>query len=330
MTQLRFRDQVIIPQAGDTVLDSLLRAGVPVGHSCRAGACQSCLLRAVEGTPEGVGQAGLRDPLRARGYFLACITPATTDLTIGGDEEDGLRVPARVLEMTMLTADVLRLRLQPEKPLPYRPGQFIHIVRDDGLTRSYSLASLPERDPYLELHVRRVEGGQMSGWLASRSVGDSLTLRGPAGDCFYVAGRADQPLLLIGIGTGLAPLYGIARDAVEQGHQGPIHIVHGARTLERLYYVQELIALCAAHPAIRYVPCVLQAPAAAVGIPPQLYVGSITDLLTQQFPKLTGFRAYLCGDAGLVTTLRRQVFMAGVARRDIAADAFVTAPNLIR
>ena len=36
---------------GESLLEAVLRAGVPLPHSCRVGACQSCLVKATTGTP---------------------------------------------------------------------------------------------------------------------------------------------------------------------------------------------------------------------------------------------------------------------------------------
>src|SRR5205085_691623 len=140
-----------------------------------------------------------------------------------------------------------------------------NVVRPgDGLVRSYSLASLhsppglPAGDTLLELHVRKVTGGQMSKWLHDDvAVGEPLELRGPSGDCFYVAGRPVQPILLIGTGTGLAPLYAIARDALRHGHTGPIRLYHGGLDPSGLYHVDELRRLAATHSNFEYVPCVM-------------------------------------------------------------------------
>lgn len=324
MAKLTLHGKVAESQPGETVLAALLRSGASVGHSCLAGSCQSCLLRATAGTPADCGQVGLRDTLRQRGYFLPCITPATEDLTLTTADEDGLQVTATLVALDWLTASVLRLRLQCDAPLPYRAGQFINLVRDDGLCRSYSLASVPDLDPFLELHVRIHPGGRMSGWLAGLSVGQRLGLRGPAGDCFYVAGRPAQPLLLIGSGTGLAPLYGIARDALAQGHSGPIVLMHGARQPEGLYYRDELAQLAADHPSLQLRPCVL---GPSTDLPADVSVAPLADHLRSLLPKLTGWRAFLCGDPALVVALRRQIFLAGASRNDIAADAFTTAPS---
>lgn len=324
MAKLVLNGHVAESQPGETVLKALLRSGISVGHSCLAGACQSCLLRATDGAPDSRGQVGLRDSLKERGYFLACVTPAASDLTLTTASDDGLQVAATIVETAKISDSVLRLRLATEQPLPYRAGQFVNLVRDDGLTRSYSLASVPGLDALLELHIRVFDAGRMSSWLASRPTGHRLQIRGPAGDCFYAAGRPEQPLLLVGSGTGLAPLYGIARDALAQGHRGPILLVHGGRQLAGLYYGEELARLAAAHPTLQVRRCVLDG---TPDLPAEIAVAPLADHLKALVPSLTGWRVFLCGDPLLVQALRRQIFLAGARRNDIAADAFVTAPN---
>ena len=62
----------------------------------------------------------------------------------------------------------------------------------------------------------------MSGWLGTEArPGEAVRLQGPVGECFYVPGQPEQPLLLAGTGTGLAPLYGIVRDALAAGPHRP-------------------------------------------------------------------------------------------------------------
>jgi ferredoxin-NADP reductase len=68
------------------------------------------------------------------------------------DRED-LFSPAVVHDIEYLSPDICRIFLEPATPLYYRAGQFMNIRREDGLTRSYSLASVPSLDNRLEYHV---------------------------------------------------------------------------------------------------------------------------------------------------------------------------------
>lgn len=302
---------------GESVLDGLLRRGVEVPHSCRAGACQSCLMRAERGEVPARAQVGLKETLKARGYFLACACHPEGELEVAGAGAD-LRVPARITSLERLSDSVLCVRLRPEGGFEYRAGQYVSVLRTDGLARSYSLASLPHEDT-LELHVRRIPGGRMSGWLFEEArPGDVLELQGPAGECFYVPGRLDQSLLLAGTGTGLAPLYGIVRDALAQGHTGPIWLFHGAVDASGLYLVEELRALQSRHPQLQYRPCVLKGPE-RVGVT----VGALEAVIKEACPRPAGWRGYLCGNPELVLSLRKKLFLAGLSLKEIHADAFL-------
>lgn len=309
-------------EPGEPVLGGLERAGVRVPSSCRAGACQSCLVRAVRGTPPAAAQAGLKDTLKAQGYFLACSALPAEDLTVALVGAEELGTPATVKAVEPLAPDVAAVRLVPDRPLAYRPGQFVTVVRADGLARSYSLASHPDEDDALELHVRRLPAGRMSTWLTSEAaIGARVELRGPTGQCFYVPGAPEQPLLLAGAGTGLAPLVGILRDALRAGHRGAITLVHGGRAARGLYLVDRLRALAAAHPNVTYVPCVLE------GEPQGPFtVGALDAVIARQVPSMAGHRVYLCGDPELVQRTRKNAFLGGARLNDIFADAFVTAP----
>lgn len=318
MAVLRVHDRCLTVEPGETALDALLRGGVEVANSCRVGACRSCLLRASAGSPPAAAQVGLKDTQRARGYFLACVCRPEGDLTIADEDPT---IEAEVVAVSRLAADIVRVRLRPSAAFAYRPGQFVTLLRADGLARSYSLASVPELGEDLEIHVRVLPLGRMSRYLAGEvNAGDRLRIRGPSGDCFYVPGEPTRPITLIGTGTGLAPLYGIARDALRHGHTGPITLLHGGVTAAGLYLVDALQALACAHPELRYVGCVLHGESAD-----GLEVGAIEAVAARLLPKLAGHRVYLCGDPERVQILRKQSFLRGARMQDILADAFIMA-----
>lgn len=222
----------------------------------------------------------------------------------------------------MLTADVARVRLQTSTPLPYQAGQFITLLRSDGLARSYSLASVPALDEALELHVRVLPHGRMSQWIAHElQPGAELAIRGPEGDCFYTDDDRAQPLLLVGTGTGLAPLYGVARDALHRGHRGPITLIHGAVTPAGLYLQDVLEDMSRTHDNFTYRRCALHGEATE-----GLEIGGIEAVAARCIPKLAGHRVFVCGDPERVAALRKQCFLRGARMNEIFADAFVTAP----
>jgi CDP-4-dehydro-6-deoxyglucose reductase len=317
MAHVQFEGVRYLAETGESVLDCLLRNGIAVSHSCKAGACQSCLMKSVGGGLAGTSQAGLKDTLRAQGYFLACTLRPSEDIAVEQPGKDQ-RVPARIREISALNETVMRVRLVPGGLFDYFAGQYVTLFRKDGLARSYSIASLPQEGE-LELHVRRIPGGAMSEWLHDvASLGDPVSLQGPSGTCFYVPGNVDEPLLLAGAGTGLAPLYGIVKDALSQGHRGPIWLFHGALTMAGLYLGEELRDLEARHVNFRYVRTVLRDDGAAGA-----EVGQLHDAILTRFPKLSGWKGYVCGDPALVNSLRKKLFLAGMPSKAIYSDAFL-------
>ena len=313
MASIQWEGQQILLSPTESVLDGLLRAGVAIPNSCRAGVCQSCLLRASSGQPGAASQAGLRPTLIEQSCFLACVCHPTQDLTVEAPGA-GVRSTARLLEISRLSDTVIRVLLQPEAPHAHHAGQYLTLFREDGLARSYSIASLPDESA-LELHVRIIQNGRMSSWLAEDAVpGTQVSIQGPAGNCFYTEGSIDQPLLLAGTGTGLAPLYGILRDALAHGHQGPIWLYHGALNQQGLYLQAELEDLAANHSNVHYQPALLDTH------------GPVTGVISSAHPQLKGWRGYICGDPSIVNQLKKSVFLAGMASREIHSDAFVPAP----
>ncbi len=307
-------------ETGETVLDCLSRNGVSVPHACRAGVCQSCLLHADEGSIPAEAQEGLKSTYRTQNLFLACQCRPLEDMRVSLPATDRFDTRAAIAGKDMLNASVLRLRLTTDAPFPCEPGQYLTLINGDGLARSYSIANDPAREGFIELHIRLLNDGLMSGYLRDARVGETVLIRGPAGQCFYVGGDgSDYPIVLAGTGTGLAPLYGILRRALGSGHTGQIRLFHGGLHEGDLYHVDALTELAAKHANFRYVPCVLE------GSEQQFYtVGNIETVVVDGLPKeRAATRVFLCGAPDLVNGLRRKTFLAGIASKHIFADAFL-------
>lgn len=319
MSKITIDDTEIELHEGESVLEGLARSGIPVPSSCRNGICQTCLLRATKGVPPPLSQNGLKPTLSAQNYFLSCVCRPTENLTVTRAEESiSAKIEAKVIEKTALNEEIFRFRLLPNSSFDYRAGQFLHLHRPDGLIRSYSLASVPSLGEPLEIHVRLLKGGAMTTWLIdSVQVGESLVVSGPAGNCFYLEGREQQNLLLIGTGSGLAPLYGIVRNALATGHSGKVTLYHGSWIPEGLYLVEELRALTEEFPQFSYVPCADNCSL------PGYTEGQAHRVALEQNPDLKDWRVFLCGHPNMVATAKRKAYLAGASLSDIYADPFV-------
>lgn len=316
--RLSFDQRSISCQADETVLDALLRENVDIPHACRQGACQSCLIRSIGDTPPPAAQNGLKDVLRHRNFFLACLCYPRQDMKLDLHSQANTFTSATVIEKQMLNAETLQLTLQCHEAMDYYAGQFVNLRRADGLMRSYSIANNRLHADKLSFHIRRLAGGRFSQWAHRElNVGDEIEVSDPQGLCYYLPGDLQQNLLLIGTGSGLAPLAGIASEALHQGHAGNIYLYHGSRHIEGLYWVEEMRQLAEQHGNFHYTPCV-----SGNEIPNSITQGRANEIAFAALPDLKGWRIYLCGHPEMVNDSKRQAFLQGASLQQIYSDAF--------
>ena len=305
---------------GETALDAMLRGGANLQFSCRKGSCRSCMLEAVSGDLGEEAQSRLSDEMRDRNLFLPCVTRTATKVEARLPDLSQWNIKALVAEKNQLSDDVWQLLLEPLTTMEWRAGQFINLTSSDGETRSYSLASIPNQDYFAELHIRRYPDGKVSNWVAETlKPGDEIEIQGPVGTCYYDSEMAGQPLLMIGIGTGVAPLYGIARDALLRGHKEPVMLYHGAALEKNLYLTEKLKLLEAEYPNFT-------AYCAASQDGEQKRV---VDLAFAEHPDLRQHVLFLAGSPDSIETARIKAVACGIKLPAIHADPFeTTAPYM--
>jgi len=276
-------------------------------------------MRAVKGSPTEASQKGLKETLVTQNYFMACSCVPLEDMEIVLPDTQLLRKTTKVVDKTLLNDNVLRLRLAKPDDYEYRAGQYTTIFKDKSLGRSYSLASVPDLDDYLEFHIKLFPDGKISQWLHNDvHIGVNLTISEAIGNCIYLDNNRQQSLALIGTGTGLSPLFGIVRDALHKGHQGEIRLYHGVRTKQDLYLHNTLLALLEHHGNVNYIPCVSRE-----NLQPPFQEGRASDIAIKDISDFSGWCVYLCGNPDMVNNTKRSVFLAGASMQDIYADPFL-------
>ena len=303
----------------ESLLDCINRQEGSLPFGCRAGICQACILKATKGAPPSTAQQGIKSALKEKGYFLACLCKPESDLEITLPDRRDELTPATIVNMEHLTPTILRLTTSYPDGFRYRAGQFVNFIRpEDGVARSYSLASTPD-DGQLEFHIRLLRHGEMSCWITDTlKQGSEILLSEPMGDCYYRQEYNTQSLLLAGTGTGLAPLYGILRDALANKHCPKIHLVHGALKSSDLYLDQELQSMATMHDNIIYTPCLL------TGSMPQGAVNGPVDRYLATLSSDSDRAAFLCGDSDSVEAMRRACITLGMSEPAIHSDSFGT------
>lgn len=318
MIKLKYQDKEYNCREGETVLQALSRQGASIPFSCGNGVCHVCLQRCLDGGIPPESQIGLRPSLQERGYFLPCKCLPLSNMSIAQPKTSDLYNTAIVYKKELLTPDVCRLLLEPATQLYYHAGQFINIRNLNGDKRSYSLASTPQEDYFIEIHVKRILGGTTSEWIFNElEENDEIEFQGPIGENYYAPEHKDQPLLLIGTGIGLAPLIGIARDALCSNHTGPIFLYHGCSKSHDFYLCDRLIDLAEQH--LNFHPCFCTS---AEDTTSDFIHGYADKIAFKKHRDLATWKVFLCGQPEMVESARQAALQLGADRKNIHADAF--------
>ena len=319
----------------ESVLDAALRErGSVLPYGCRNGTCGSCMATLQSGQvhyPEGRLPA-LSKREQAEGKALLCQARPRSDLIIvarevktGGDLVVKT-LPCRVENRELLAPDVMRLwlRLPNTERLQFLAGHYIDILLVDGRRRSFSLANPPHADELLELHIRQVPGGFFTDYVFNRMKDKALLrLQGPLGT-FALREDSPRPILLIGGGTGFAPLKAMLEHAFHIGLDRSLHLYWGARAKMDVYLDALPRRWLAEHPNFRYTP-VLSEPHPDDQWPGR--TGWVHDAVTADYPDLCGHDVYLSGPPPMIAAAKPAFAARGLPAEQMFYDSFEFAPR---
>lgn len=304
-----------------SILDSAAAADVILEYSCKTGRCGVCRARVVAGHTIALKpEISLTAEESADGVILTCCRTAESDLTL--DIEDisalaGIEVrtsACRIDALEPLGEDLLRvtLRLPPQTPLAFLPGQHIQIIRGE-LRRSYSIANAPRPDGRLELFIKRVQDGAFSRyWFEEAQANDLLRLEGPLGTFFLREDEATR-VVMLATGTGLAPVLAmLGQIHAAGGDRRPVTLYWGGRRREDL-----CIDVAALAPWVDYRPCLSRADDTWTGLR-----GYVQDELLRE-DKLDDIVIYACGSTAMIEDARSALLARGLPERRFHSDAFV-------
>lgn len=326
MTRIRFQPsgREVTSREGETVLAAALREGLVFPYSCRSGNCGICRARLVSGeiSPGAAPEEVLGTC--ARGAILLCQALARSDLVIEAREIEAMAgfevstLACRVQRLEPLSHDVTAITLGLEKgrgTLHFLAGQHVDLLLWDNRRRSYSIASTPDHTESIELHVRRVPGGRFSEHeLSAIQEQDLLHVMGPLGTFFL---REDpRPAILVGGGTGFAPIAAMLDDLCVRGVRRPVKFYWGVRTRRDLYRHQQ-IAVWERELGAGFTPVLSRPDPDWEG-----RCGPVHEAVLADHPDLSQVQVYASGPPEMIAAIRTSFPQHGLAGDALYYDSF--------
>src|SRR5215211_6471545 len=221
------------------------------------------------------------------------------------------------------TPRVMTVRLESDDWPGHLPGQHVDVrlTAEDGYQaqRSYSIASAPAAGR-LDLIIEEIADGEVSPYLSEElRSGDRLELRGPIGGYFTWTEANGGPLLLVGGGSGVAPLMSMLRYRATIGSVIPTTLLYSSRSWDEIIYREELERL-SADPALRVIHTLTRShPDDWDGYTRRVDAAMLADAAGDPEP---GRLAYVCGPTQLVENVASELVALGYPPTRVKTERF--------
>lgn len=224
----------------------------------------------------------------------------------------------KVLRVDPQGSDAVLLSFTPDAAqqadFHFRPGQYLTVMggpTDNEQWRCYSLTSDPADIEVLSVLVRRVPGGLVSNWLCDHiQPGQHLQVFRPAGH--FALRQPGRPTLLFAGGSGIAPIYSLARQALAEG-ASRVCLFYANRDRGTAMLMKELAALQEQYGERIDLRCWYDA---EQGLPTAQALADCTI-------KFDADEAYLCGPEPFMNAVQGALLSVGMGAGNILREEFI-------
>lgn len=225
--------------------------------------------------------------------------------------------PLRVSTIEPLTDDAVALTFEVPDSLrgayTWRPGQHLTINCDDGVRRSYSIATSPTSG-LMKIGIKRIPGGAFSGAVLDRlRPGDSLDVMTPAGR-FSPDGGAGQPrsYAAIAAGSGITPVLSIVTSLLESEPEARVTLICANRNSGSVMFLDEVHDLKDRFlDRFRLMHVLSREEQEVELLSGRLDVARLRRIVDALLPVASVDEWFLCGPLEMVTALRAELVSAG-------------------
>lgn len=228
-----------------------------------------------------------------------------------------------VVSATWQTPTARSLRLALPEPIDALAGQHIDIrlTAADGYStaRTYSLSDVRE-SRIVEVTVEKMIDGEVSPYLVDVvDIGEPLEISGPNGGWFTWRPDDPGPVVLIGGGSGIAPLMAMLRQRETSAPATEFSLVYSTRSPQTGYFADEFALLSEHHRLAVHVTYSRSAP---VGSPRPAGRLTRTELADWVTPAEREPTVFICGPNGFVENCARWMVESGHRPTRIRTERF--------
>ena len=233
-------------------------------------------------------------------------------------------------DIVQQTPSIKSVFLRLREPFAHIAGQHVDVrlTAPDGYSamRSYSIASATISSPIIELAIERLPDGEVSSFFHDvAAIGDEIELRGPLGGHFLWPDPAPAPavdaVLLIGAGSGLAPLMAMIRQRRTQSPAVPTALLLSARTAKDVLFSDELHATATGDAAfVLALAITREEPVRASDFGRRIDGVMVQDVVARLHRKPS--HVFVCGSNGFVNIATEGALLAGLSPSIIKTERY--------
>jgi NAD(P)H-flavin reductase/hemoglobin-like flavoprotein len=223
-----------------------------------------------------------------------------------------------VVDKQRLARDLAVVRVRPDYPVPYLPGQYlsIEVPQRPRMWRYLTPATAPREDGLLEFHVRSVEGGWVSRAIVGHGEPGDVWRMGPPMGRLGVNRDSGRDVLMVAGGTGVAPMRAIIDHLSQWGENPKVQLFFGGRVRSDLYDLENLFAVAASNPWLQVIPVLETETNLATA-----EHGTLADVVTR-YGAWQNHDVLVSGSPGMVRSTVSRMLVAGTALDRITYDPF--------
>jgi len=324
-------DKEYVVKGGSSLLSTLIDQKIFIPSACGGrGTCGYCKVKVVEGGGPvlptelpWLTEEELKNSIR-----LSCQCKVKENMKIEIPEElfNVKEYVATVELIEDMTDEIkkLRLRLNEGEEIEFKPGQYIQLKiptyegNDEEVYRAYSIATPPSIKNYIDLYIGYTGGIATTYIHKFLKEGDKVHINGPYGH-FYYHDNPDREMVLVAVGTGIAPILSILRYMRDNNIQRKATFYFGAKTPKDLFELELIEELEEDLHDFKFIPTLSRVKDEHNWAGER---GRVNIALEKYVDNGENKEAYLCGSPGMIDSVVEVLSKKGFEEENIYYDKF--------